>query len=63
MFSVPGRVSCTSRTSLSSLHVSELCYLHQWLVDEGVASKEAANSSERRCLKSHQEVCVHKLAP
>ena len=48
MFSISGRISCASRASLSSSHVNELCCLHQWLVDEGMASKEAASASEKR---------------
>ena len=50
MFSIAGRIACVSRASLSlsSSHVNELCCLHQWLVDEGMTSKEAADSSEKR---------------
>ena len=48
MFSIAGRISCASRASLSSSHVNELCCLHNWLVDEEMASKEAANASEKR---------------
>ena len=45
---IAGRISCASRASLSSSHVNELCCLHNWLVDEGMTSKEAANASEKR---------------
>ena len=37
-----------ARASLSSSHANELCCLHQWLVDEGMTSKEAADASEKR---------------
>ena len=47
MFSISGRIFCAARASLSSSHVNELCYLHQWLVDEGMTSKEAADASEK----------------
>ena len=48
LFSVSGRVVSTARASLNCRHVNELCCLHQWLIDEGLVSKDAANATEKR---------------
>ena len=48
LFSVAGRVVTTARASLNSRHVNELCSLHQWLIDDGMITKEAAAELEKR---------------
>jgi hypothetical protein len=40
LFSVSGRVVTTARARLSFCHVTELCCLHKWLIDEGMVTKE-----------------------
>ena len=48
LFSVSGRVVTTARARLNFRHVNELCCLHQWLIDEGMVTKEAHKATEKR---------------
>ncbi len=48
LFSISGRIVTTARAQLNFSHVNELCCLHQWLIDEGMVTKEAANATEKR---------------
>ena len=48
LFSVSGRVVTTARARLNFRHVNELCCLHQWLIDEGIVTKEAQKATEKR---------------
>ena len=48
LFSVSGRVVTAARARLSTRHVNELCCLHQWLIDEGMITKTAADMTEKR---------------
>ena len=48
LFSVAGRVVTTARARLNFRHVNELCCLHQWLIDEGMTTKDAREATEKR---------------
>ena len=38
----------TARARLNFRHVNKLCCLHQWLIDEGMVTKEAQKATEKR---------------
>lgn len=48
LFSVSGRIVTTARARLNFRHVNELCCLHQWLIDEGMVTKEGKKGTEKR---------------
>ena len=56
LFSVAGRVVTTARARLSFRHVDELFCLHQWLIDEGMVTKEARAFEKFAFLNLRREV-------
>ena len=47
LFSFARRVVTTARARLNFRHVNELFCLHQWLIDEGMVTKEAWKAKEK----------------